>query len=86
MTNEEIEARFVQLAEAVTKVADTVTKVAESQLALQALTGRMAEVVLEVRQEVRQLKQHQAESDQRFEVLLEEIRFLIRNQGGGSHE
>ncbi len=81
MTNEEIESRFVQLADAVTKVAD-------SQLAMQTLTGRMAEVVLEVRQEVReiqqemrQLKERQAESDQRFEVLLEEIRFLIRREG-----
>jgi len=78
MTDVEIGARFVQLADAVTKVAD-------SQLALQSLTGRMAEVVLEVRQEVRELRQRQAESDQRFEVLLGEIRYLIRNQGGG-HE
>jgi len=75
MTDEEIGTRFVQLADAVTKVAD-------SQLALQTLSGRLSEVVLELRQEVRDLKQRQAETDQRFEVLLEEIRFLFRHNEG----
>ncbi|MFS8780645.1 hypothetical protein NW837_06970 [Synechococcus sp. R6-10] len=83
MTNEEIETRFVQLAEAVTRVANTVAQVTDAQLALQTLSGRLAEVVLELRQEVRELRQRQAESDQRFEVLLQEIRFLIRRQGEG---
>ncbi|ABD01645.1 hypothetical protein NW813_01315 [Synechococcus sp. R55.6] len=90
MTNEEIETRFVQLAEAVTRVANTVAQVTDAQLALQTLSGRLAEVVLELRQEVRELRQElrelrqrQAESDQRFEVLLQEIRFLIRRQGEG---
>jgi len=41
------------LAEAVTRVANTVAQVTDAQLALQTLSGRLAEVVLELRQEVR---------------------------------
>lgn len=37
----------------------------------------------EYRQKQSELKQQQAETDQRFNVLLEEVRYLIRNLGSG---
>ncbi len=64
------------------------------QLALQQLCGQLSEVVLEIRAEIAQLqtdhqqraseiadlRQRQAETDARFNVLLDEIRFLSRRQ------
>jgi hypothetical protein len=54
------------------------------------LGGRISEIVLEIREEAQELKQHQvqmeerpAESDKQFEILLAEIRHLIR-RGDGS--
>ncbi|MDX2271306.1 MAG: hypothetical protein NW237_05070 [Cyanobacteriota bacterium] len=49
----------------------------DGQLALQRLGGHLSDVVLEIRQESQQLQQRQAESDQRFEILLQEICYLI---------
>jgi len=123
MTKEELNERFAQLAEAVSRVAEASTRGMErlserieqvnsvstrrmdrlltGQLALQRLGGQLSEVVLEIRAEVAQLKadreqnqiqqeqrtaeivelrQRQAETDARFNVLLDEIRFLIRRQ------
>ncbi|MCJ2541596.1 hypothetical protein [Thermostichus vulcanus] len=123
MTDEELNQRFAQLAEAVTRVAEASTQGIErlserieaintasmrgmdrlltGQLALQQLCGQLSEVALEIRAEVAQLKanhaqiqiqqeqraseitdlhQRQAETDARFNVLLDEIRFLIRRQ------
>ncbi|MEN9225863.1 MAG: hypothetical protein Q6L60_02660 [Thermostichus sp. HHBFW_bins_43] len=91
MTDEELNQRFAQLTEAVSRVAEASTqgmdRLLTGQLALQRLGGQLSEVVLEIRAEVAQLKQEnanlrqrQAETDARFNVLLEEIRFLIRRQ------
>jgi hypothetical protein len=109
MTDEELNQRFAQLAEAVSRVAEASTQGIErlserieavntasmrgmdrlltGQLALQQLCGQLSEVVLEIRAEVAQLKnenanlrQRQAETDARFNVLLDEIRFLSRRQ------
>ncbi|MEN9221858.1 MAG: hypothetical protein Q6M04_05410 [Thermostichus sp. BF3_bins_97] len=91
MTDEELNQRFAQLAEAVSRVSEASTqgmdRLLTGQLALQRLGGQLSEVVLEIRAEVAQLKQEnanlrqrQAETDARFNVLLEEIRFLIRRQ------
>ncbi len=105
MTKEELNERFAQLAEAVSRVSEASTRgmdrLLTGQLALQRLGGQLSEVVLEIRAEVAQLKadreqnqiqqeqrtaeivelrQRQAETDARFNVLLDEIRFLIRRQ------
>ncbi len=98
MTEEELNERFAQLAEAVSRVSEASTRgmdrLLTGQLALQRLGGQLSEVVLEIRAEVAQLKaerqqraaeiaelrQRQAETDARFNILLDEIRFLIRRQ------
>ncbi len=38
----------------------------------------------EMRRQQEEFRQRQAETDRRFNVLLEEVRYLIRRQGSGS--
>jgi len=80
MTDAELNARFAQMA-------DAVGRVATAQLRFQEQLGDLAGVVRQViarqdrhEQELAEFRQRQAESDQRFNVLLEEVRFLIRQQ------
>ena len=91
MTDEELNARFAQMA-------DAVGRVAGAQLRFQEQLGDLAGIIRQViarqdrheqeleeyrrkhEQELAQIRQRQAESDQRFDVLLQEIRFLIRQQ------
>ncbi len=91
MTDEELNARFAQMA-------DAVGRVAHAQLRFQEQLGDLAGVVRQViarqdrheqelaefrrqhEQELAEFRRRQEESDQRFNVLLQEIRFLIRQQ------
>ncbi len=73
MTDEELNARFGQLVDA--------------QLHVQEQIGDLAGIMRQViaRQdrheaELQDLRQRQAESDQRFDILLQEIRYLIHQQ------
>ena len=49
---------------------------AQSQRDMEAMKERQAEL----EQQQTEFRQRQAESDQRFNVLLEEVRFLIRGK------
>jgi hypothetical protein len=130
MTDEELNERFAQLAEAVSRVAEAGTvgmrelrevilgqqtsmrelrdivlgqqtsmrelrDIVLGQQASLGLLSRMllesqeraaedrasqAQVVQEIRTEIQQVHERQAESDRRFDVLLNEIRYLIRQQ------
>jgi hypothetical protein len=52
-----------------------------AQALLQVATQNQRDMEL-VKEEIELLKQRQAENDQRFNILLEEVRYLIRgNQG-----
>ncbi|NJK65076.1 MAG: hypothetical protein HC921_22305 [Synechococcaceae cyanobacterium SM2_3_1] len=94
MTDEELNDRFAQMADAVGKIAD-------AQLGTQKQIGLLSDLmqhvierqeqqeqeIQEIRQrqlhhdeEMEKFHQRQEESDQRFNILLEEIRFLIRQQ------
>ena len=91
MTDEELNARFTQLADAVTRVAETQSRfqeqVARGHVRFQEQLGDLAGFMRQMaerqdrhEQEIQALKQRQVESDERFNVLLQEIRFLIRQQ------
>ncbi len=91
MTDAELNARFAQMADAVGRVATAQLRFQEQ---LGDLAGVVRQVIarqdrheqelMEFRQrhdqELAEFRQRQAESDQRFNVLLEEIRYLIRQQ------
>ncbi|MEN9222013.1 MAG: hypothetical protein Q6L60_15365 [Thermostichus sp. HHBFW_bins_43] len=80
MTDEELNERFGRLVDA--------------QLRFQEQLGDMAGILRQVvqrvdqlaanqerhEQELQEFRQRQAETDQRFNVLLEEVRYLIRRQ------
>lgn len=100
MTNDELEAGLVRVANALENLAATTnsgfTQLTQAQLRFQGQLGDLARIfqaridaqdriveeirveVQEMRVEMEALQQRQAESDQRFEVLLVEVRYLIR--------
>lgn len=104
MTDEELNARFAQMADAVGRIAEAASRgdqhleeqmergfqrVEAAQLRFQEQLGDIVRAFREKaeqqdrlleqhEQELQELRQRQAESDQRFEILLQEIRFLNR--------
>lgn len=113
MTDEELNARFAQMADAIGRIADATS---QESTRLEAAVERVADAsshgiqrleaaqfrfqeqlgdivrafreqaeqhdraIAENQQQIQELRLRQAESDERFEILLQEIRFLIRRQ------
>ena len=74
-----------KLADRVEQVTDRVEQVADSVDGLRVTTQALLQVAAQHQQrmdrfeeEMESMKQRQAENDQRFNILLEEVRFLIR--------
>jgi hypothetical protein len=80
MTNEELNDRFAQMADAVGHIADAQLGTQKQIGLLSDLMQRVIERQEQQEQEIREIHLRQEESDQRFNILLEEIRFLIRQQ------
>jgi hypothetical protein len=95
MTDDE---RFDRLATAIERVADVVTQlggrvdqVAQAQLATQQQIGFLSTEMLQLSQQQSAMQQQQtfilqrqAEQDQRFDILLGEIRHIVQRLDGGS--
>ncbi|NJL98499.1 MAG: hypothetical protein HC924_06605 [Synechococcaceae cyanobacterium SM2_3_2] len=93
MTEEE---RFNKLADAIERVADASTAgiqmLTQAQLATQQQMGLMATEIIRLGQRVDQvvtqqaaMQERQAEQDQRFDVLLGEIRHIVQRLDEGSN-
>ncbi|MDX2271643.1 MAG: hypothetical protein NW237_06795 [Cyanobacteriota bacterium] len=93
MTDEE---KFDRLAAAIERVADAsstgIRRLTEAQLATQTQMGFLAEEMLRlaqqqaaIQQQQTAILQRQAEQDQRFDVLLGEIRHIVQRLEEGSH-
>ena len=67
-----------ELASSVTELRKSVTEVKDSVDGLRITTQALLQLAAQSQQEMTLMKERQAESDQRFNVLLEEVRFLIR--------
>ena len=67
-----------ELASSVTELRESVTEVKDSVDGLRITTQALLQLAAQSQQEMTLMKERQAESDQRFNVLLEEVRFLIR--------
>jgi outer membrane murein-binding lipoprotein Lpp len=67
-----------ELASSVTELRESVTEVKDSVDGLRITTQALLQLAAQSQQEIVLIKERQAESDQRFNVLLEEVRFLIR--------
>jgi methyl-accepting chemotaxis protein len=79
----ELRESVTELREGITEVKDSVDGLRITAQALLQLAAQSQSRMDRFDEEMDLLKQRQAESDQRFNVLLEEVRFLIRgNQAG----
>jgi methyl-accepting chemotaxis protein len=81
----ELRESVTELRESVTELRESVTDVKDSVDGLRITAQALLQVAAQSQsrmdrfdEEMDLLKQRQAESDQRFNVLLEEVRFLIR--------
>jgi hypothetical protein len=66
------------LASSVTELRESVTEVKDSVDGLRVTAQALLQVAAQNQREMEFVKQRQAESDQRFNILLEEVRYLIR--------
>ena len=64
-----------ELASSVTELRKSVTEVKDSVDGLRITTQALLQLAAQSQQEMTLMKERQAESDQRFNVLLEEVRF-----------
>jgi methyl-accepting chemotaxis protein len=87
---DELASTVTELRESVSDLRESVTEVKDSVDGLRITAQALLQVAAQSQsrmdrfdEEMELLKQRQAESDQRFNVLLEEVHFLIRgNQAG----
>ena len=68
------------LRESVTDLRESVTEVKDGIDGLRITAQALLQVAAQSQRDMEVMKERQAESDQRFNVLLEEVRYLIRNQ------
>ncbi|MBE9252219.1 hypothetical protein IQ226_24635 [Dolichospermum sp. LEGE 00240] len=67
-----------ELRESITEVRETITEVKDSIDGLRVTAQALLQVAAQNQREMELVKQRQAESDQRFNILLEEVRYLTR--------
>jgi uncharacterized coiled-coil DUF342 family protein len=85
----ELRESVTELRESVTELRESVTEVKDSVDGLRITSQALLQVAAQnqsrmdhFEEEMALMKQRQAESDQRFNILLEEVRYLIRGNSG----
>jgi hypothetical protein len=63
------------------ELASSVTDLRDSVDGLRVTVQALLQVAAQSQRDMESIKQRQAETDQRFNVLLEEVRYLIRRDG-----
>jgi methyl-accepting chemotaxis protein len=79
---DDLASSVTELKETVTELKETVTELKDSVDGLRITAQALLQVAAQSQREMELIKERQAESDQRFNVLLEEVRYLVR----GNHE
>ncbi|MCE2720686.1 MAG: hypothetical protein ACK57R_14670 [Dolichospermum sp.] len=74
----ELRESVTELRESVTEVRESITEVKDSIDGLRVTAQELLQVAAQNQREMELIKQRQAESDQRFNILLEEVRYLTR--------
>ncbi|NEP56606.1 MAG: hypothetical protein F6K31_06220 [Symploca sp. SIO2G7] len=85
----EMRESITEMRESITEVRESITEIRDSVDGLRVTAQALLQVAAQnqrrmdmFEEEIELMKRRQAESDQRFNVLLEEVRYLIRgNQG-----
>lgn len=73
-----------RLASSVSDLRETVDGLSVTSQALLQLAAQQQQQSREIDERLIKLEEEKAENDRRFNVLLEEVRFLIRNQNNNS--
>jgi outer membrane murein-binding lipoprotein Lpp len=74
----ELTSTVHEVSSTVNELSSTVNEVSDSVDGLRITAQALLQIAAQSQQDMELMKQRQAESDQRFNVLLEEVRFLIR--------
>ena len=78
----ELRESVSELREGFVDVQENITEIKDSIDGLRISSQALLQVAAQSQRDMEAIKERQAESDQRFNVLLEEVRFLIR----GNHD
>jgi chromosome segregation ATPase len=76
----ELKGSVTELKGSVTELKGSVTEVKDSIDGLRITSQALLQIAAQSQRDMEAVKERQAESDQRFNVLLEEVRFLIRGK------
>jgi methyl-accepting chemotaxis protein len=80
---DELASSMTELRESVTELRESVTEVKDGIDGLRITAQALLQLAAQSQRDMELIKERQAESDQRFNVLLEEVRFLIRGNKAG---
>ena len=75
---DELASTVTELRESTTELRESVTEVKDGIDGLRITAQALLQLAAQSQRDMELIKERQAESDQRFNVLLEEVRFLIR--------
>ncbi|MBD2318212.1 hypothetical protein [Phormidium tenue] len=75
---DELASSVTELREGVTELRESVTEVKDGIDGLRITAQALLQVAAQSQRDMELIKERQAESDQRFNVLLEEVRYLNR--------
>jgi methyl-accepting chemotaxis protein len=75
----ELKGSVTELKESVTELKGSVTEISDSVDGLRITAQALLQVAAQSQREMELIKQRQEENDQRFNILLEEVRYLIRH-------
>ncbi|MFM6644096.1 MAG: hypothetical protein ACKPJC_10845 [Microcystis panniformis] len=79
---DDLASSVTELRESITEVRESITEVKDSIDGLRVTAQALLQVAAQNQREMELIKQRQAESDQRFNILLEEVRYLTRGNRG----
>jgi methyl-accepting chemotaxis protein len=78
----EVRDSVTEVRDSVTEVRDSITEVRDSVDGLRVTVQALLQVAAQSQRDMELMKQRQEENDQRFNILLDEVRYLRRgNQG-----
>ena len=79
---DELASSVTEMRESMTEMRESITEVRDSVDGLRVTAQALLQVAAQHEREIELTKQRQAENDERFNVLLEEVRYLIRGHQG----
>ncbi len=79
---DELASSVTEMRESITEMRESITEVRDSVDGLRVTAQALLQVAAQHEREIELTKQRQAENDERFNVLLEEVRYLIRGHQG----